>query len=406
MASLARISEKLDLKEFQLRSLLDITKAISTNKPVDEILGLFKEVVHTELGITRLVLYSRTDGWKQLLSLGTHYGEELALLSALSDLTDIQMIGNTEANGAQAFDVAIPVLNEDEPIALLLIGDIEETQGMSPTVKHLNFIQTLTNVVVVALENRRLLIQALEQERNERELELAADIQGKLFPEVLPNHAGLEMASWYKPHREIGGDHYDVIELPNGDVVFCIADVSGKGIPASLLMSNFQATLSALVPYVHEDLEELVVMLNQKVYHSAKGERFITMFIGKYNSSTRTLSYVSAGHNPSLLMTGNYIVGLSEGTVGLGMLEELPFLKHGEVQVPKGSVLLCYTDGLSEQENQNGEQFEMERIAACMKACSKKGMKDLTKHLESTLDSFKGDTAPLDDIAVLACRFK
>lgn len=406
MANLARITEKLDLKEFQLRSLLNLTKAISANQPVQEILRLFEEVVHEQLGITRMVLYSRTEGWKQLLSVGTHHGEELALLSALSEVTDIQLIGDTQADGTQAFDVAIPVLNDDEPIALLLIGDIEETAGMSPTVKHLNFIQTLTNVVVVALENRRLLVQALEQERNERELELAADIQNKLFPESLPNHDGLEMASWYRPHREIGGDHYDVFELPNGEVVFCIADVSGKGIPASLLMSNFQATLSALVPYMHENLDQLVHTLNEKVYQNAKGERFITMFIGKYNAQTRRLKYVSAGHNPSLLMTGDYVVGLSDGTVGLGMLDELPFIQEGDVEVPANSVLLCYTDGLSEQENESGEQFEIERIAATMKACSKESMEQLTQHLEVELEKFKGDSAPLDDIAVLACRFK
>lgn len=406
MASLARITEKLDLKEFQLRSLLDLTRAISANQATSEILDLFKKVVNEELGISRMVLYSRTDGWKQLVSVGTMDGEELALLSALSSLTDIQMIGDAKTNGAKAFDVAIPVLNEDEPIALLLIGDLEETKGMSPTVKHLNFIQTLTNVVVVALENRRLLIQALEQERNERELELAADIQNKLFPESLPNHDKLEMASWYKPHREIGGDHYDVIELPNGNVVFCIADVSGKGIPASLLMSNFQATLNALVPYMHDNLEELVHKLNEKVYQNAKGERFITMFLGKYEAESRKLSYVSAGHNPSLLMTGSFVVGLSEGTVGLGMMEELPFIKHGEVSVPKDAVLLCYTDGLSEQENPEGEQYEIERIGACMKAYSDRSMNVMTEALKKDLEEFQGDSAPLDDIAVLTCRFK
>ncbi len=406
MASLARITEKLDLKEFQLRSLLDLTKAISANQPTAEILHLFKAVVSEELGITRMVLYSRTQGWEKLVSQGVTNGEELALLPALKSLTDIQMIGDTQVNGASAFDVAIPVMQDEEPLALLLIGDLEETQGMSPTVKHLNFIQTITNIVVVALENRRLLHQALQQELNERELELAADIQNNLFPEILPNHEQLEMASWYQPHREIGGDHYDVIELPGGEVVFCIADVSGKGIPASLLMSNFQATLHALVHYTHGNLEELVAELNEKVYKSARGERFITMFLARYNPADRKLTYVSAGHNPTLLMTGGFLVGLSEGTVGLGMMESLPFINHGEVAVPDGSVLLCYTDGLSEQEGPSGEQFEMDRIGDCMRKNQNNSVSDMVQDLQQRLAEHQADSAPLDDIAVLACRFK
>src|SRR5690606_14892246 len=126
---------------------------------------------------------------------------------------------------------------------------------------------------------------------------------------------------------------------------FCVADVSGKGIAASLLMSNFQATLRAMARHSDRSLEQLVHGLNERVHSSARGERFITLFIGRIDLRTRYLDFVNAGHNAPLLIQQDTLEQLRDGSIALGMMPKLPFLKPGSVQIGKGSRILCYTDG-------------------------------------------------------------
>ena len=119
---------------------------------------------------------------------------------------------------------------------------------MSPVVKHLRFIELLTNVLIVALQNKRLELERVRQEATRRELELAADLQSMLVPADWPRDRDVDVAAFYKPHLEVGGDYYDVFSVDEDRLVFCMADVSGKGIAAAFLMSNFQANLRAIFP--------------------------------------------------------------------------------------------------------------------------------------------------------------
>jgi len=169
---------------------------------------------------------------------------------------------------------------------------------VSPVIKHLHFVQTLSNIIVVAIENIRLFNESLRQEALKKELELASKMQSMLIPrkETLPRNEKLHLTAFYHPHFDVGGDYYDCIILNKDEVGFCIADVSGKGISAALLMSNFQANLRAL--FTHEiSLPALVERLNERVISSANGEKFITLFIAKFNYRTNDLVYINAGHN-------------------------------------------------------------------------------------------------------------
>jgi len=407
MARLERIVERLELKEFQLRALLDVTKAINNTVDRAELLGLYEKIVREELGITRLMLYERTERWERILSFGTGEREtEVDVEQAFSTYKDIQVIGSDSAGSLGAFDVAVPVYHRERPLAFLLIGDIdEEEQRMSPTVKHLNFIQTLTNLIVVAMENRRMAQQQLQQERDNRDLELAAQMQSMLVPKDLPNNTRVEAAAWYQPHRLVGGDYYDLIELNDDELVVCVADVSGKGIAAALLMSNFQATLRASVTHTN-DLEKLLHMLNERVFANARGERFITLFIGRIDLRTRRMRYVNAGHNDPLLYGGRSILELHDGSIALGMMPKLPFLRIGEVELPTDCTLLCYTDGLVEQEDAQGEAFETKPLTHALEHFAGAGTASLNSAVISAFEAHRGGLPYLDDIALLTCRLR
>ncbi|MBL7980436.1 MAG: SpoIIE family protein phosphatase [Flavobacteriales bacterium] len=406
MARLERIAERLELKEFQLKALLDVTKAINANTPREELLRLYEKIVREDLGITRLLLFERTDRWQQVLGFGHPDGTTFDAEQAFGRFTDIQVIGSEAAGSLGAFDVAVPVYHQDRPLAFLLIGDIdEEEQRMSPTVKHLNFIQTLTNLIVVAMENRRLAQEALQRARDLRDLELARQMQRMLVPATLPDNAQIAVDAWYQPHSQVGGDHYDLIALADGTYVACVADVSGKGMAAALLTSNFQANLHAAVRHA-TDLVDLVHDLNTKVWSNARGERFITCFIGHIDLGTRRIRYVNAGHNDPLLHSSAGITPLHTGSIALGMMPKLPFLQVGEADIPEGSTLLCYTDGLVEQEDAHGNDFGTERLHHLLRDLHAATPKDINEALQGAYEAHRAGQPYLDDIAVLTCRLK
>lgn len=407
MTRLNRLTERLNLKEFQLRALLDITKAINNNESKEGLLDLYARIIHDELGIQRLVYFENNDGWSVVRAMGGDVptpGEAVARF--MREQRDIEFIGSNEEAGMGHFDIAIPVFHQDRALALLLIGDIdEEDHRMSPTVKHLNFLQTITNLIAVALENRRLAMRALDEVRSRRELELAAEMQRMLVPKDLPADGDIRAAAWYHPHQQVGGDYYDVIRTGRKEWVLCVADVSGKGIAAALLMANFQAMLRALLQRDHRPLDQLVRELNANVQERAQGERFITFFIGRVNMDAGVMEYVNAGHNPPLLaQAGGNIEELMAGSLALGMFAELPAVEMGSTSV-KGRMLLCYTDGLVEQEDAQGNAFEVAAVRKTLETLFGATPNAINEALRANFENHRGDLPYLDDIALLTCAF-
>jgi sigma-B regulation protein RsbU (phosphoserine phosphatase) len=243
-------------------------------------------------------------------------------------------------------DVVVPVHQNDEAIALVLAGDTtDDDRGVSPVVKHLNFLVTLTNILVVARRNSEMVDRNLKQEALRRELELAGEMQAMLLPNSW-DHLDLDVAGYYQPHTQVGGDYYDAFATDSGDVVMCMADVSGKGMSAALLMSNFQAQVRALFQAGNSSLTETLNVLNSRVMQIAQGEKYITFFVAVLHPERRTMSYVNCGHNPPLFVCPDGSSQLlEEGCVGLGMFREIPSMNVGDLDVPVGSLLCCYTDG-------------------------------------------------------------
>jgi sigma-B regulation protein RsbU (phosphoserine phosphatase) len=190
-----------------------------------------------------------------------------------------------------------------------------------------------------------------------KELELAARMQSMLIPDnrSLPSTGSFRATGYYHSHYEVGGDYYDCVKLSPSRYGFCIADVSGKGISAAILMSNFQASFRALFTDTI-GLDILIHKLNEIVVTNAAGEKFITVFVGRYDTATGELEYVNAAHNPPVFydtVTGE-VLHLGAVCVGVGMLDEIPFVKSETLMVTHPSKLVGYTDGLSELKNADG----------------------------------------------------
>jgi sigma-B regulation protein RsbU (phosphoserine phosphatase) len=307
----------------------------------------------------------------------------------------------------ESFDISIPVFHEEEPIAHLLVGDKgEESIGVSPVIKHMNFIETITNIILVAIRNRKFAEENIKQERVRKELELAAEMQAILVPHELPKNEIFEVAAVYMPHQQVGGDYYDFMYLNEHEFMFCMADVSGKGVSAAFLMSNFQAYLRAIFNYLSMPLEDVIRELNAKVMRSAMGEKYITFFIGTYNTQTRDLHYINCGHNPPVfaLPSGQTsLLGL--GSVGLGMFDEIPNIHKGYIKVPEGACIVCYTDGLVELEDETNQEYGVERLQRLIVEHLNDDMDTLNSHIMKDVNRFKGTMPYIDDTALLSCRF-
>ena len=407
---------KAKLLEVKLASLLEVTKAINANTKTPELLKIYESVLKNQLNVDKLVLYAFDGEWKAVLKFGMEasftQAEIEKFLLPLKDITLMDFAPSGELVPIQKalkqhnVDVVIPVFHKNLPLAYALVGDMDEEQlGMGASVKHMNFIQTLTNILVVAIENKRLAKDSVKQAAMKKEMEVASQMQHMLFPRELPHDSALEMDAEYIAHQEIGGDYYDFVRINEQEVAFCIADVSGKGVSAALLMSNFQANLRIML-HRTDSLTELIRELNNKVNETAQGERFITLFIAKYNLVTKNFTYVNAGHNPPMLLDkGNSITTLKIGTTGLGMLDDLKKIKEGVMNIEPGTILLCYTDGVVEQENEAGEEFGAQRLKELLQkhghSCK---MKAINKRIIDTVREYKGTKEYVDDIALLTCR--
>jgi phosphoserine phosphatase RsbU/P len=406
----ANIPERLKISTFKLNALLAITQAINENLPQDELLKRYEKLLKEDLNIGKVVIFkSNGTSWECLLVSGMREGISLNI-SVDDDLmkySEITFVTSKSIPSAESFDIVIPVYNNNQPLAYVLIGDIEEEgEGISPTIKHLHFIQTLSNIIIVAIENMRLFQESLRQIAMKKELELASRMQSMLIPKnsELPQNNKIWITAFYHPHFDVGGDYYDVINLSAEEIGFCIADVSGKGISAALLMSNFQANLRAL--FTSEiQLPLLVEKLNDRVMRSANGEKFITLFVGKYNYASKELEYINAGHNHPILFEtqSKKLVFLKEGCVGMGMLEEIPVIRKGMIKIKETTKLLCYTDGLVELMDDKEVEF---------------GTNVIEQHISNTLTIkesidtiiedqhiLSGNKAIFDDVTMLGVEF-
>ncbi|MFM2039872.1 MAG: hypothetical protein RLZZ493_461, partial [Bacteroidota bacterium] len=331
--ALSQLESRLEMNEFRLQSLLEITRAITTNQSVEQLTRLFEFIMREQLGFDRFVLFNKEKEWSCLLKVGVKSRiKEIHVETDLFRFKEITVIESSQSSVIDEFDIVIPVFHKDKPLAYLLIAGLEnQRMKLTETLNNMSFIQTLTNIVSMAIENKRMAREQLKQERLKKELEVASEMQKLLFPADLPTNKRMDISAKYIPRHEVGGDYYDFIPIGDDEYIICIADVSGKGISAAMLMANFQATLRTLITSVYPiqrfDLTYLIEELNKKVMVAAKGEKFITFFIAKYNASSRVLEYVNSGHNQPFLTDGKSIKLLDTGSVGLGMFEQLPFIQ-------------------------------------------------------------------------------
>lgn len=350
-------------RQSELNSLLEITRAINKNSSTPVLIQMMEAILQTHLNVGKFRLMIEKDkSFICISKYGGHFETLPVLLQTCTGLRKLRQPTSLENNNTgllKNYNYFIPFYEKNKPLAYALIGDFSSSAEMVEN--DIAFIQTLVNAIIVALQNKKLFRQRLETERFQREMELASEVQNMLIPVKLHRDTAVEIGAKYLPHQNIGGDYFDFMRLNDHELLWCIADVSGKGISAALLMANFQASLRAWA-MVDDDLTSVVERLNKIVINNTRGEKFITLFLARYNERTRKMNYINAGHNPSILYANGEAVPLKLGTTMIGAFDELPFINEGEIDVEPGTMVINYTDGLMDYEVEQSRQWNEEKL--------------------------------------------
>jgi sigma-B regulation protein RsbU (phosphoserine phosphatase) len=401
------IRKQFEIKELELNALLEITQAINSNLAEESLYKIYNFTLRSNLNIRKLALFVLDDDWYCKVHFGTthHYGK-VKLLPAFKTIQDITHLKEFEECEFTEFDIIIPVAHKSSTLALVFVGGLDKNDMSYENEDGIRFIQALSNIIIVAIENKKLARKQLEQEALRKELEIASDVQQFLFPKKLPNTDRLKIEASYLPHDLVGGDYYDYIPINKNQFLICVADVSGKGIPAALMMSNFQASLRTLIRLT-PNLTDIVEALNFQVLENTKGEKFITFFAAIYDISLKNMVYVNSGHNPPILWDKKHGIRLlEEGSTVLGAMHPLPFLSEGFITDLDEFLIFCYTDGLTETLSEDGTEFGVDALLTYFKQDHTylKDLKTIHQDIIVALDTFKGRNGYHDDITILSCR--
>ena len=266
-------------------------------------------------------------------------------------------------------------------------------------------ISALVIQVSIAINNAQIYSELIVKERISNELDVASRIQKKILPADVDEIFGLEIAQYFEPAKEIGGDYYDYTILDDNVFSITIADVSGKGVPAAFLMALGRSVLKTLTLTGDFAPNENLNELNKIIYSDITEDMFITMMHSKYNKENKTLYYSNAGHNPIVVYrasTDSIELHTVKG-VAIGFLEEYKY-RQGEIQLNKGDIVIFYTDGITEAENSNKEMFGLERLKEVIYNNKNKSPKELRKVILESINRFRKDYEQTDDLTFVILK--
>jgi sigma-B regulation protein RsbU (phosphoserine phosphatase) len=268
----------------------------------------------------------------------------------------------------------------------------------------LTFGGTITvAILLVAVYRFRLQLEAsrLELARSEAEISFALKVQQALFPRQLPQGGGLEFSAVCLPAKGISGDYYDVLQLPDGRTVFAVADISGKGISAAILMANLQALLRAVIP-IYSSPSDICARLNQHLHQVTDASKFATFFLAEWSPQQRHLRYVNAGHNLPLVLGSRGGQPLDKGGLPLGVLPTTEY-ETGELPMISGDLVVLYSDGVTDAGMRSGQDFGLARLRALVSEHQNKPLPEIQARVLEAVRKWSGKE-PDDDITLLLAR--
>ncbi|MBM3727624.1 MAG: PP2C family protein-serine/threonine phosphatase [Acidobacteria bacterium] len=307
-----------------------------------------------------------------------------------------------ELTGAQ---LIVPVLVRGELAGCFLLG--ARRSGEPYSGDEIRLLESVAAQAALALENGRLTRavaeEAAQKERVHRELEIAREVQGRLFPRAAPRLPGIAVAGFCRPAQAVGGDYYDYFELPGGRLGFAVADVSGKGVAAAITMATVQASLRTLTIDSSTDLAGMVGRLNRVVFEASASNRFATLFYAQFDPKTGLLRYVNCGHNAPLVLRRGELLRPGRTGIALGLRRVFAF-GEGEMTLQPGDTLVAFSDGISEAMNDAREEWGEDRLAATVREVAGEPPEEIARAILAAADEFAAGAPQHDDMTLVVLR--
>lgn len=302
-------------------------------------------------------------------------------------------------------EVLLTLQGQNEIIGVMSLGAKKSGEPYSKT--DLRLLQTIAVQMGMALHNSRLAsslaAETAHREVMNRELEIAREVQERLFPQKFPKIEGVDCFGFCRPARGVGGDYFDFIELTGGRIGIAIGDVSGKGVAAALLMASLQACLRGQTLAGVSDLGELMKNVNKLVYESSQSNRYATFFYGEFDPAARRFTYVNAGHNAPVILRGDEVIRLEASGPVVGLLPGVGYTMDAFEMQP-GDLFIGYTDGISEAQNEREEEWEEERFLAAARAAASHSARQVVEAIFREADAFTGNAKQYDDMTLLTVK--
>ncbi len=310
---------------------------------------------------------------------------------------------------AMSTELLLPLPGREQMMGLITLGPKRSEEPYTPS--DLRLLESIATQTGLALEigdlARSLATAAAQRERIDREIEVAREVQERLFPQEMPAIDGVSLAGHCRPAQGVGGDYYDLFTLGDGRMGFAIGDVSGKGISAALLMASLRASLRGMTLDAPHDLALMMEKVNRLVYEASASNRYATFFFATYSTVTRELVYVNAGHNTPFLIRrkdeGFEVERLEAGGPVVGLLSFATYQEQRLILAP-GDLLLSYTDGISEAMTEEDEEWGEERMLAAAQALHHGSAQEILDCLFAEADGFTGNAPQFDDMTLLVMK--
>ncbi len=401
------INRKLDRKVHDLHTLLELSKDFNMMVDRDEIARTFKFAMLGQMLIRTFFFVLDVDDEKSIIaSSGLKEQPSIKELNTLFELEDVYYCDDDhdcpflEKNEIR---LVIALRFQNERIGVVGVGAPANNDAYGK--EQVNFLQSLGNLALLTIQKTLLLEERIEKQRMEEELSLAKTIQEGLLPSPIPKINGFDLEATNISSRQVGGDYFDILQTPDEGHILAIADVTGKGVPASLLMANLQSMLHALAP-IDISLSEATGSINDIIHVNTPPDKFITFFWGKISADGKHFNYVNAGHNNPLLFRDGVEEPqeLDAGGVILGAMPTFAPYDSATVEMESGDVLVFYTDGVTEAMNPDQtEEYEEERLISCLKANLDKSSKEIMDAVITDITEFS-QGVQYDDITILVLK--
>ncbi|MGD8780775.1 MAG: SpoIIE family protein phosphatase [Ignavibacteria bacterium] len=403
------VNRHLDSKVNQLSSLFDLSKEFSGILKIETVSKLLVFSIIGQLFVSKFAVLIH-DGKKfEILESKIKNNSYLDIInnSDSKEFKDVVKVIKPKDNFPQLYETGvrliIPMKIKGETKGIILLGS--RMNNLEYSQSDIEYASSLGSLAIISIENSRLFDEALEKQKMEKDLEIARRIQSNLLPDRVPELKNFEIAAYNRSAKQVGGDYYDIVMLDGNRTTVAIADVSGKGVQAALLMANMQAFLQSISKQ-NIELVKASNLINDLVSENTVDGSFITFFWGVLNDSKKEFSYVNAGHNPPLLIRNGKITKLKMGGMILGVMATVIPYKTETIVLEKDDLIILFTDGVTEAMDKDFNEYSDERLEKFVTGIEINSAEEILNSIKQDVFSFTRGADQSDDITCLVIKVK